>query len=116
MSECEAVRKTGELIRIVESGPATWCVFVYSNPFPTPPFLALVNKMTNAVSSETLDKLQGQVAESLQAFNGQHQEADRLAALKAAQELANALRKPQDSVYHLAYSVISPRFRAREWR
>ncbi|KAJ6136204.1 hypothetical protein N7512_001364 [Penicillium capsulatum] len=53
--------------------------------------------MTIALSSEALDRIQGQVTDSLQAFKDQNQEADRLAALKAAQELTNSLRKPQDA-------------------
>ncbi|KAJ5114417.1 hypothetical protein NUU61_000176 [Penicillium alfredii] len=60
--------------------------------------------MSTNVPSESIDKLHDQVSQSLNAFKDQHQEADRLAALKAAQGLVNALQKPQDSVYHLAYS------------
>ncbi|KAJ5384127.1 O-methyltransferase family 2 [Penicillium concentricum] len=60
--------------------------------------------MATAISIESIDQLEHQVTESLVAFRSQHDEADRVAALKAAQKLVNALQKPQDSVYHLAYS------------
>ncbi|KAJ5163950.1 uncharacterized protein N7500_005780 [Penicillium coprophilum] len=60
--------------------------------------------MATSVSKESIDQLQDQVTESLEVFQRQHEEADRVAALKAAQKLVNALQKPQDSVYHLAYS------------
>ena len=62
--------------------------------------------MATTVSDESIDQLQNQVTESLGAFRSQREETDRVAALKAAQRLVNALQKPQDSVYHLAYSVI----------
>lgn len=62
--------------------------------------------MATTVSDESIDQLQNQVTESLGAFRSQREEIDRVAALKAAQRLVNALQKPQDSVYHLAYSVI----------
>lgn len=62
--------------------------------------------MAAIASTESIDKLQYQVTESLGAFRTQREETDRVAALKAAQRLVNALQKPQDSVYHLAYSVI----------
>lgn len=61
--------------------------------------------MATAVSNESFDQLQHQLKQLLGAFQSQHEEADRVAALKAAQNLVNALQKPQDSVYHLAYSV-----------
>jgi hypothetical protein len=67
--------------------------------------------MATTVPTESIDQLHHQVAESLGAFQCQHEEADRVAALKAAQKLVNALQKPQDSVYHLAYSVIIGPFR-----
>ncbi|CDM34306.1 hypothetical protein DTO013E5_2304 [Penicillium roqueforti] len=60
--------------------------------------------MATAVSNESFDQLQHQLKQLLGAFQSQHEEADRVAALKAAQNLVNALQKPQDSVYHLAYS------------
>lgn len=62
--------------------------------------------MATTVSNESIDQLQNQVTESLGAFRSQCEETDRVTALKAAQRLVNALQKPQDSVYHLAYSVI----------
>lgn len=63
--------------------------------------------MANLASSEAIDIdwLHGKVTESLKAFTSQNQEGERLAALQAAQDLVNALRKPQDAIYHLAYSV-----------
>lgn len=64
--------------------------------------------MSTNVPSESIDRLHDQVSQSLNAFKDQHQEVDRLAALKAAQGLVNALQKPQDSVYHLVYSVNPP--------
>ncbi|KAJ5411014.1 uncharacterized protein N7487_005373 [Penicillium crustosum] len=60
--------------------------------------------MVTTVSNEAIDQLQNQVTESLGAFRSQREETDRVAALKAAQRLVNTLQKPQDSVYHLAYS------------
>ncbi|KAJ5189027.1 O-methyltransferase family 2 [Penicillium cf. griseofulvum] len=60
--------------------------------------------MATTVPTESIDQLHHQVTQSLGAFQCQHEEADRVAALKAAQKLVNALQKPQDSVYHLAYS------------
>ncbi|OQD71075.1 hypothetical protein PENPOL_c001G04565 [Penicillium polonicum] len=60
--------------------------------------------MATTVSTESIDQLQNQVTESLGAFRSQREETDRVAALKAALRLVNALQKPQDSVYHLAYS------------
>ncbi|KAJ5943728.1 hypothetical protein N7516_003896 [Penicillium verrucosum] len=60
--------------------------------------------MATTVCNESIDQLQNQVTESLGAFRSQREETDRVAALKAAQRLVNALQKPQDSVYHLAYS------------
>ncbi|OQE02756.1 hypothetical protein PENVUL_c039G09352 [Penicillium vulpinum] len=60
--------------------------------------------MAKDVSTESIDELQNQLTESLGAFRNQHEEIDRVAALKAAQRLVNALQKPKDSVYHLTYS------------
>lgn len=51
------------------------------------------------------EKLLRRVNQSANTFNDSHGEADRLKALRAAQELVTALQKPQDAVYNLAYSV-----------
>ncbi|KAJ5499398.1 hypothetical protein N7453_008449 [Penicillium expansum] len=56
--------------------------------------------MAAIASTESIDKLQHQVTESLGAFRTQREETDRVAALKAAQRLINALQKPQDSPTH----------------
>ena len=61
--------------------------------------------MSDLVAPEAIDHLYGQLSYSLGLFQEQHHEADRLAALKAAQGVVNALQKPQDAAYHLAYSV-----------
>ena len=44
----------------------------------------------------------------MEAFKNGNKETDRLAAFHAAEDLVNALRKPQDAIYHLAYSVTYP--------
>jgi hypothetical protein len=65
--------------------------------------------MTTNTLTDSIGELQHQVTKSLEAFKTQHEEKDRIAALKAAQKLVSALHKPKDAVYHLAYSVRSPR-------
>ncbi|RAH81161.1 O-methyltransferase [Aspergillus japonicus CBS 114.51] len=55
-------------------------------------------------SSMETEALLRQVNQAANAFNESHGEADRLKALRAAQELVTAFQKPQDAVYNLAYS------------
>lgn len=52
-----------------------------------------------------VDSLVDKVNQSVGTFQDGHAEKDRLAALKAAQELVRALHGPKDNVYHLVYSV-----------
>lgn len=61
----------------------------------------------NGASQKPVDGLIRQVAQAADSFHNSHDEADRLAALQAAQKLVEAFQKPQDAVYNLAYSVIS---------
>lgn len=61
--------------------------------------------MATVAPIDSIGKLQSQVTQSLDAFRSQNNEGDRVAALTAAQKLVQALQKPQDSLYHLAYSV-----------
>ncbi|PYH73050.1 O-methyltransferase [Aspergillus vadensis CBS 113365] len=58
----------------------------------------------NGVSQKPFDGLIRQVAQAADAFQDSHNEADRLAALQAAQRLVEVFQKPQDAVYNLAYS------------
>lgn len=63
---------------------------------------------TNGVNSTThVDSLLGNLMQTVCAFNRGKEERDRLAALKAAQELVRALHEPKDNVYHLVYSVLA---------
>jgi hypothetical protein len=63
---------------------------------------------TNGVKSTThVDSLLGNLMQTVCAFKTGKQERDRLAALKAAQELVRALHEPRDNVYHLVYSVLA---------
>jgi hypothetical protein len=55
-----------------------------------------------------VDSLVDKVNKSVGTFQGGHTEKDRLAALRAAQELVRALHGPKDNVYHLVYSVRTP--------
>ncbi|GKZ29847.1 hypothetical protein AbraIFM66950_006708 [Aspergillus brasiliensis] len=59
---------------------------------------------THDTSQNSVDGLIRQVAQAADAFKGSHDEADRLAALQAAQKLVAEFQKPQDAVYNLAYS------------
>ncbi|RAK99542.1 O-methyltransferase [Aspergillus ibericus CBS 121593] len=59
---------------------------------------------TNGAAREPIDHLVGQVTQAADAFQNSHNEADRLAALQAAQRLVTVFQKPQDAVYNLAYS------------
>lgn len=52
-----------------------------------------------------VDTLVNKVNKSVGTFQDGHTEKDRLAALKAAEELVRALHGPKDNVYHLVYSV-----------
>ncbi|KAL4733180.1 O-methyltransferase [Aspergillus similis] len=62
-------------------------------------------KNTNGVNGATqVDSLLGNVMQTVHTFKRGKQERDRLAALKAAQELVRALHEPKDNVYHLVYS------------
>ena len=61
-----------------------------------------------SAAQEPIDHLVGQVTEAADAFQNSHNEADRLAALQAAQRLVTVFQKPQDAVYNLAYSVCCP--------
>ncbi|KAI3002797.1 hypothetical protein CBS147346_5709 [Aspergillus niger] len=58
----------------------------------------------NGASQKPVDGLIRQVAQAADSFHNSHDEADRLAALQAAQKLVEAFQKPQDAVYNLAYS------------
>lgn len=60
----------------------------------------------NGVSQKPFDGLIRQVAQAADAFQDSQNEADRLAALQAAQKLVEVFQKPQDAVYNLAYSVL----------
>ena len=64
--------------------------------------------MSASTSSLSIDQLQSKVNQSVEAFKNGNKETDRLAAFHAAEDLVNALRKPQDAIYHLAYSVTYP--------
>ncbi|KAL4811804.1 O-methyltransferase [Aspergillus spinulosporus] len=60
---------------------------------------------TNGVNGAThVDSLLENVMQTVCTFKTGKQERDRLAALKAAQELVRALHEPKDNVYHLVYS------------
>ncbi|PYI04549.1 O-methyltransferase [Aspergillus sclerotiicarbonarius CBS 121057] len=59
---------------------------------------------TSGAAEDPIDHLVGQVAQAADAFQNSHDEADRLAALQAAQRLMTVFQKPQDAVYNLAYS------------
>ncbi|KAL4881780.1 S-adenosyl-L-methionine-dependent methyltransferase [Aspergillus karnatakaensis] len=58
----------------------------------------------NGPKADLVDGLLHNVTETIGAFKAQRNEKDRLAALKAAQELVRALHEPKDNVYHLVYS------------
>ncbi|KAL4936041.1 hypothetical protein BDV06DRAFT_233759 [Aspergillus oleicola] len=51
-----------------------------------------------------VDDILANVNQSIGNFKTGHDEKDRLAALKAAQQLVRALHEPRDNAYHLAYS------------
>lgn len=57
---------------------------------------------------DRVGSLVDKVNQSVGTFQDGHTEKDRLAALKAAQELVRALHGPKDNVYHLVYSVRTP--------
>ncbi|KAL5342739.1 S-adenosyl-L-methionine-dependent methyltransferase [Aspergillus crustosus] len=58
----------------------------------------------NGTKPDLVDTLLDNVTHSVGTFKAQRSEEDRLAALKAAQDLVRALHEPKDNVYHLVYS------------
>ncbi|KAL4900266.1 hypothetical protein BDW74DRAFT_188633 [Aspergillus multicolor] len=58
----------------------------------------------NGASHDPVDSLLQSVTSSVHTFKTGQQERDRVAALKAAQDLVRALHEPKDNVYHLVYS------------
>ena len=64
--------------------------------------------MGEANGTQERDRVDGllvKLTDSVGVFKAEHHEKDRLAALKAAQEVVRALHSPKDNVYHLVYSV-----------
>ncbi|KAF9891654.1 hypothetical protein FE257_003666 [Aspergillus nanangensis] len=63
---------------------------------------------SNSAAPNRIDTILETVTHRVDAYRSQNEEADRVAALKAAQDLVKALQKPRDAVYHLAYSPTHP--------
>jgi hypothetical protein len=61
--------------------------------------------MSTSGNSEQISSLLQQVKDKTSAFQSQNAEADRVAAIKAAQGLLQALQSPQESVVNITYQV-----------
>ncbi|KAL3475962.1 S-adenosyl-L-methionine-dependent methyltransferase [Aspergillus californicus] len=59
---------------------------------------------TNGAKLDPVDSLLENVTQAVGNFKSGNHEKDRLAALKAAQDLVRGLHEPKDNVYHLVYS------------
>lgn len=60
---------------------------------------------TNGAKTDTVDALLAKVSQSVDTMKASSNEKDRLAAVKAAEQLVRALHEPKDNVYQIAYSV-----------
>lgn len=72
--------------------------------------LTITPIMPGALKTE-ISHLLGQDDEQISKFKGQSSEADRLAAIEAAQDLIRKLQTPQESTINISYSVCLPSVR-----
>lgn len=64
--------------------------------------------MSTSASSEQISSLLKQLNDRTAAFQAENGEKERVAALKAAQDLVWALQTPQESIVNITYTVRMP--------